>query len=351
MNILKSASISLLMVSLPCTLAASVPPTSGRSVKYTVTDIGTLGGSESEARALNEAGEVVGGSTLATPMTAGQKADKAYPHAFLWEKGKITDLDKGTITPVSNAQGINNQGECVGTNHNACLWEGGHCQSLGTLLVGNPPWAFSMANSINDRGQICGVSDANGPHAFLWEKGKMTNLTPGHNDESNAFSINESGQIAGWSTEGISQDQATVWSHGKVTLLGLLPGGKFSEAYGLNDAGQVVGGADNSSGHVRGFFWSAKQGLVCLKAPAVGMSRALGINRQGQIVGLYDVALHFSHACLWQHGVVKDLNERIPPQSGWVLKSARAINNHGQIVGTGLIHGQKHAFLLTPKTQ
>ena len=47
-------------------------------------------------------------------------------------------------------------------------------------------------------------------------------------------------------------------------------------------------------------------------------------------------------------GLVTDLNTLIPPDSGWELQSAEDINNAGQIVGAGTIHGQHHAFLLTP---
>jgi probable HAF family extracellular repeat protein len=44
-----------------------------------------------------------------------------------------------------------------------------------------------------------------------------------------------------------------------------------------------------------------------------------------------------------------DLNSLIPAGSGWVLTSARGINDAGQIVGTGTISGVQHAFLLTPQ--
>ena len=45
---------------------------------------------------------------------------------------------------------------------------------------------------------------------------------------------------------------------------------------------------------------------------------------------------------------MKDLNKLIPAGSGWVLLQAFGINNSGQIVGTGTIHGEEHGFLLTP---
>jgi hypothetical protein len=45
---------------------------------------------------------------------------------------------------------------------------------------------------------------------------------------------------------------------------------------------------------------------------------------------------------------MKDLNDLIDPDSGWVLTSAAAINNAGQIVGRGVHNGQPRTFLLKP---
>ena len=43
-----------------------------------------------------------------------------------------------------------------------------------------------------------------------------------------------------------------------------------------------------------------------------------------------------------------DLNTRLPAGSPWVLTRANAINNRGEIAGTGLLGGVAHAFLLSP---
>lgn len=43
-----------------------------------------------------------------------------------------------------------------------------------------------------------------------------------------------------------------------------------------------------------------------------------------------------------------DLNELLPNSSEWVLQGAYSINASGQIAGSGLIHGEVHAFLATP---
>jgi len=45
---------------------------------------------------------------------------------------------------------------------------------------------------------------------------------------------------------------------------------------------------------------------------------------------------------------MQDLNNLIPPNSGWSLSVAYAINKSGQITGQGTINGEQHGFLLTP---
>jgi hypothetical protein len=48
-------------------------------------------------------------------------------------------------------------------------------------------------------------------------------------------------------------------------------------------------------------------------------------------------------------GTMRDLNDLIPPDSGWVLQRADGINDAGQISGYGSApNGSTRAFLLTP---
>jgi probable HAF family extracellular repeat protein len=64
----------------------------------------------------------------------------------------------------------------------------------------------------------------------------------------------------------------------------------------------------------------------------------------------YDANGNPYHAFLWTPaGGMKDLNNLIPAGTGWVLYWASGINVQGKITGYGILHGQYHAFLLTPK--
>lgn len=84
-------------------------------------------------------------------------------------------------------------------------------------------------------------------------------------------------------------------------------------------------------------------------------SYATDINESNQVVGsswmvtsptsVSDPAQY--HAFIWENGRMTDLNSALPAGSGWVLTSATAISDGGEIVGTGLLNGVPHGFLLT----
>ena len=112
----------------------------------------------------------------------------------------------------------------------------------------------------------------------------------------------------GYSETGLGEMRhAFLTTDGVIHDLGTLPGLDNSVAYDVDGAGEAVGAA--------------------APAPDAPNVRAL----------------------LWRSGHVIDLNRLLPPNSGWTLQEARAINSRGQIVGAGLFRGSPHAFLLTPR--
>src|SRR5439155_5820018 len=74
------------------------------------------------------------------------------------------------------------------------------------------------------------------------------------------------------------------------------------------------------------------------------------INDSGQIVGEKYVDADLNEgAALYRDGKVVLLDDLIPKGTGWSLELARAINNRGQIIGSGRRNdGNERGFLLTP---
>ncbi|MBI4845938.1 MAG: PEP-CTERM sorting domain-containing protein [Candidatus Omnitrophica bacterium] len=291
----------LVFLSLAILLSTCLPSVFVYAAEYEITDLGTLsGGNTSVATGINNSGQVVGYSATRLDSYF------SYNHAFLWENGIMKDL--GTLADYESwAKGINNSGQVTGMSSMdirgplyAFSWENGTMRGLGTL-GGNS----SFGTGINDSGQVVGYSNiGNGYiHAFLQKNYTMIELSTLSNNNdthSEAWGINNSGQIVGFSRAANNELHACLWEENRtIRDLGTLGDNNDSQAYGINDSGQVVGVSDG-------------------------------------------------HAFLWENGEMKDLNGLLPVGSAWSLHQANKINGLGQIVGSGVINGQTHAFLMTP---
>ena len=293
--------------------------------EYTITDLGTLGGTTSYAYALNDLGQVVGVSSTSL----------STPYGFLWENGVMTNLG------VDHAFDINNLGQIVGQNSlEAFLWENGTLSKLESL-----GGSWSMAKGINEAGQIVGASKlADGEpeyYACIWENDTVTDLGTLGGDYSNAQAINESGQIVGAAKIDSVHYRAFVWEGGVMTNLGTL--GDHSGAIDINSLSKVVGASGEHA-----FLWTEDREMLDLGTLGGNWSAANAINDSDQIVGTSKNASGDQHAVLWDNNEMFDLNDLLVSESEWELIKANDINNVGQIVGSGNFNGETHAFLLTP---
>jgi probable HAF family extracellular repeat protein len=312
-----------------------------QEVRYTITDLGTLGGGSVIATDINESGQVVGYA-----HTANGQWD-----AFVYQDGSMQDL--GTFGGENSiATGINNSGQVVGKAQTAdstwvaFLWQNGSMQNLGTF--GGSLEDGEMGISINDNSLVVGsiFLDDQKFRAFLWHNGNIQVLGTLGGDHSHANGINNAGQIVGSSRAADGTLFPFLWQDGNMQNLGSLAGHDGGLAAGINNQGKVVGRSHGSI-VARAFLWEngSMQGLGTLGG---SYDTAMGINDSTQIVGVSAGGAGGANAFLWEDGEMKNLNDLIDPESGWVLRVAFAINNKGQIVGHGQLNGQVRGFLLTP---
>ncbi len=119
----------------------------------------------------------------------------------------------------------------------------------------------------------------------------------------------------------------------------------LSSVLGINNAGHAVGHRRFGLTH-RAFIYKGA-GIEDLQPLAGDDSSALGINSKDEVVGTAASLLGNAHAVLWRNGIPLDLNDVIPDAGGWLLVKASAINDRGDIVGSGTLKGATHAFLLS----
>jgi probable HAF family extracellular repeat protein len=305
---------------------------------YTITNLGSLGGTVTVPLSLNNQGEVVGWSSTANHGPA---------HAFLFRGGTLTDL--GTLGgTISEAMSINDRSDIVGlsrvapgsTRVDAFLYHRGHLTDLGPQ---SPAFVMAGDISINAGGTISGLSRA-GFDAWIVRRGAYIDVGSLAGWGSVARDINNKGQVVGASTTAVRPSanpssppavtfHAFLDKSGKMTDLGTL-GGTNSEANFINDRGEIVGYSTTATGAIHAFL--DKSGKMTDLGTLGGRnSNAGAINNEGDVVGTAQTAASVSHGYIDRHGQMIDLNSLIPAGSGIVITNAQGINNRGEIAADG----------------
>ena len=217
-------------------------------------DIGTLGGPDAAPITMSDSGLVIGQSyTSFTP-----NPDTGYPIAdpFLWDGRRIIDL--GSLGGVGGVpQWVNNSGQVVGYSLipstgrvHAFLWDRGRMTDMGTLYPGSASGAYW----INEAGVITGF-DA--PYPVVWNHGKRTVLgsLSGYDYWASGNSINESNQVVGVSYNSDWSSHAFLWDDGDMVDLNALiqPPSELTvtDPLQIDNHGAIISNALDSDGNNR----------------------------------------------------------------------------------------------------
>ena len=324
MNLYQKIAIATVGVTLGCgVLEANLHPASAATLRYNLTDLGTLGGPYSLAYGINDLGQVVGKSAM-VPYGGTNHAFRTAPDSLI--NGATDDL--ATVGTTTFAYAINNLGQVAGYIEVGAL-KNAHAYRTAPNSPINP--------ATDDLGTLGGK-------------------------DSQALGINNLGQVVGYGGA-VSSQTKIEYIHAFRTApnspinpatddLGSFInayGTGYSQAYGINNLGQVVG---TSNGHA---FRTAPNSPI---NPATddlgnlgGSAQAQSINDSGQVVGYSYLTSGggVRHAFVYDDGIY-DLNNVVVNLNGFsYLDIAYGINNLGQITGIGMFsNGQSHAFLATP---
>jgi uncharacterized membrane protein len=199
----------------------------------------------------------------------------------------------------------------------------------------------TVATAINNSGHITGqLAGGSSTRAFLYRDGAGQGI-----GDFGPYGINDQDQVVG------SRRTAVLWDQTGLHDIGALSEGAVSVALAIGSDGLIVGGSGTGAdSEAHAVLWNG-YGLANLGTLGGAFAQANAISGALIVGGSTLGSSDDSHAFIYDTngpGYPVDLNDLIPPDSGWVLTSASGINAAGQIVGAGKINGAGNGFLLPP---
>jgi len=324
---------------------------------YHIVRIPGLGGLDTRPRAINDQGIVVGSATL-----AGERETRG----FFFDGSTTTPLSGLTPAAASVANGLNENGDIVGQSIDLVslttapvLWRGDELIDLTADLRSDGGTALD----INDAGVVVGMAAVGTPFAkgFIWDVesgGQIIGTLEGRNGGANR-SINNAGVVVGDSFYFGDPGQAhrvIPCEEGYETRAIGAPPPASGVAWSINNDGLIVGMAAPRFAPSTAVIFTpdAEEPLINLGTLRDAISSAaFGVNDAGDIVGSSGDHPEWvsGHAFAVFDRTMYDLNDLIDDADDeWaVLIEATDINNRREIVGWGETRdGQTSAFLLLP---
>lgn len=267
--------------------------------------------------------------------------------ALLWHAGEgfVTMPSQGIAT---TGYAINNHNQICGSyatkNFDARYAFTGSMTEF-TDLRPNFDDNRSLASGINDSGQVVGSFYASDEgywdsHSYLWDEGTVTLIENG-NEHVWAHSINNQGQVVGLTQAEGQYSHLFVWEQDR----GIRTYG-FNVYHGstakINEAGHIIYAGyiiePDKTTNLQ-LLWGQNTFNVDNNNHGIVVGTTQG--RQNELWPEW-------HAMLWtrQSGLI-DLNSLLPAGSQWqCLTGARSINDHNQILGRGILANGETAYFV-----
>jgi len=325
---------------------AAAPPQATPLHRYELVEIPSLHPTgHAYAGGLNQRGEVCGTSLAPNGLSE---------HAFLFSGGVLTDAHTGWDT-YSWGEDLTDDAAIYGySNVSNFVLHAFRWQNDVVADLHGGPHNYSRTLSANRRGDHGGLVNGFFDGFVTTYRGYLDIGAPAVSilgtfggQESRLEDLNDQRLAVGMARQAEGTPRAFLWQRGTMTDLGDL-GGDTAWAKAINEAGtRIVGRSQVSSGDFHAFL---HDGEVMHDLGTLGgsESQARGINHDGWIVGVADRPDGLQRAALWVDGNIVDLDALVATGTDWVLTGAHAINDLGQIAGTGQHNGIQRPYRLDP---
>ncbi len=259
------------------------------------------------------------------------KDEDGRRRAILMSQGRRIEI--GTLGGSdSTANAINNQGMVTGgalTSNNA--WHAfRYDEALGMRDLGTLGGSSSVGTAINESGHIVGYADTvdGHYHAFVDTGIAMLDLGTFGGKNSYATGINANGYVVGAAQLPNGYRRAFLYKPGSGMIELPTLGGRVSVATAINDAGIVVGASEMPDESWHAFMYDGKRMVDLGAMISQGSSFANGINARGHIVGTLKIKGHDApHTFIYKDG---RMQVRFGPDSLYVT---RDITDDGSVYG------------------